>query len=275
MGRAGMWAALAAGPVALLVSFAEPTTAATSTPAPVRVETGAKPGLDPSGYASVFLQAWLRSDGGQDSAQAQVAQAMAPNVELPQPVQGAQPDVERTTAVRSAQFSSGRWSVTVAAQSAGGAVTYFAVPVTVRAAGSVVVVSGAPARVAAPAVGQEEQSAYAVSVPDGGELASTVGQFLGAYLAGQGKVDRYLAPRVRMSAVSPAPYRSVEVQEVAGQEDAAGEDRVPGDGSRVHVLVQVQATSASGRWPLAYELTLSARAGRWEVTALSSDGGGQ
>ncbi|MEV6796398.1 conjugal transfer protein [Streptomyces sp. NPDC051320] len=273
LGRAGLWAALAAGPAALLVSLASPTTTAPPAAAPVHaVGSSHKQTADPSGYAAVFLQAWLRSDAGQDSAQARVAQSMAPDVDLPEPAADAQSAVERTTAVRGAQLSGDRWSVTVAAQSARGGVAYFAVPVTVRATGAVVV-TGAPAQVAAPVTGPAVSSAYTVSVPDSGELTSTVGQFLGAYLAGQGRVDRYLAPRVRMSGVSPAPYRSVEVQEVAGQEDSAGDAGVPADGSRVHVVVHVQATSASGRWPLAYELALSARAGRWEVAALSSGGG--
>ncbi|MFD1275809.1 hypothetical protein ACFQ51_41950 [Streptomyces kaempferi] len=38
----------------------------------------------------------------------------------------------------------------------------------------------------------------------------------------------------------------------------------------MHVLAQVEARDEDGRWPLAYELALTARSGRWEVTGLES-----
>lgn len=58
--------------------------------------------------------------------------------------------------------------------------------------------------VAGPARAQVPASPYGVSVPDG-DLSSSVGEFFGAYLTGAGEVDRYLAPSVKLSPVSPAP----------------------------------------------------------------------
>ncbi|WP_329184027.1 hypothetical protein [Streptomyces sp. NBC_01428] len=52
-------------------------------------------------------------------------------------------------------------------------------------------------------------------------------------------------------------------------EEAAGADRAI-DGAAVHVLVQVEARGGDGRWPLAYELALTARSGRREVTGPES-----
>ncbi len=113
------------------------------------------------------------------------------------------------------------------------------------------------------------RSSYGVSVPEG-DLSAAVGEFLAAYLTGAGEVDRYLAPGVNLTAVSPAPYASVEVQQVWAVEEAAADQAVPADGTNVRVRAAVEARDAAGRWPLAYELTLTARSGRWEVSALQS-----
>jgi hypothetical protein len=101
-------------------------------------------------------------------------------------------------------------------------------------------------------------------------VSSTVGEFLGAYLTGAGGVDRYLAPGVRLTPVSPAPYRAVTVREVSAVEEAAAAGEVPADGAKVRVLVQAEARDDAGRWPLAYELALTARSGRWDVAALEA-----
>ncbi|WP_333740631.1 conjugal transfer protein, partial [Streptomyces sp. IBSBF 2806] len=212
------------------------------------------------------------------SAQARLAQSMAPDVELPAPAADAHSAPQSVTAVRSAQRGDGAWSVTVAAQYADGSVRYYAVPVAADHAGSSFTVTGAPAVVAGPARAGKPKSSYGVSVPEG-DLSSAVGQFLGAYLTGAGEVSRYLAPGVHLTAVSPVPYTALTLQEVAAAEEAAAAEQAPADGTRVRVLASVEARDRAGRWPLAYELTLKARSGRWEVTALQSgtakDGGGR
>ncbi|MGI5397069.1 hypothetical protein [Streptomyces sp. CA-251251] len=116
-----------------------------------------------------------------------------------------------------------------------------------------------------------------MSVPSDSSLASTVGEFLGANLTGTGEVDRYLAPGVKLTPVSPAPYTTVTVREVSAVEEAAAAGQVPADGTKVRVLVQAEARDEAGRWPLAYELALTARSGRWDIAALQSgavQGGG-
>ncbi|MEU9919672.1 conjugal transfer protein, partial [Streptomyces sp. NPDC051001] len=120
-------------------------------------------------------------------------------------------------------------------------------------------------------------SPYTVTVPTDGEVSSTAGEFLAAYLTGAGEIDRYLAPGVRLSPVSPAPFQSVTVEQLLAADEAAAAESVPTDGTRVGVMVQAEARDGDGRWPLAYELTLIARSGRWEVSALQSgtaQGGG-
>ncbi|MGP4009978.1 conjugal transfer protein [Streptomyces sp. 4N124] len=270
LGHLGVWAAVAAGPVALAVAVATPATVVRAAPAtkPTTVKTTVS--ANPSGYATVFLDAWLRSRAGAEStAQARLAQSMAPDVDLPE-LSDAQPEPESVVAVRSAQQTGTAWSVTVAAQYADGSVRYFAVPVVADAGGASFTVFGAPGVVAGPARAQEAPSPYTVTVPTDSEVSSAAGEFLAAYLAGAGEIDRYLAPGVRLPPVSPAPYQTVTIQQILAADQEAATEAVPAEGTRVRVMAQVEARDSSGRWPLAYELTLKARSGRWEVAALES-----
>ncbi|MFE2687413.1 conjugal transfer protein [Streptomyces mirabilis] len=279
LSRLALFTAIAAGPVALGVAvMSGPTTVAAAPSDKSTAVRSAAAAADPAGYAQVFVDAWLRSSTGDaNSAQARLAQSLAPDVDLPDPVASAQPKPAAVTAVRSARRGDGEWAVTVAAQYADGRLRYFVVPVTADASGASFTVTGALGTVVGPARAAVGKSPYGVSVPSGGDLSLAVGEFFGAYLAGAGEVDRYLAPGVKLSPVSPAPYTAVAVQRVSAVEEAAAAGKVPADGTAVRVLVKVEARDSGGRWPLGYELTLKARSGRWEVAALESgtaqDGG--
>ncbi|MGW7048549.1 conjugal transfer protein [Streptomyces avermitilis] len=278
LSRLVVWTVIAAGPVALCVAVAStPTTVEAATAArPTAVRTTTQT-ADPAGFAQLFVDAWLRSSADDaTTAQARLAQSMAPDVDLPNPAADAQSKPESVTAVRSAQREGGTWSVTMAAQYADGSVRYYAVPVAADRAGTSFTVTGAPGVVAGPARAGVPKTSYGVTVAEG-DLSSAVGEFLAAYLTGAGEVGRYLAPGLKLSAVSPAPYTAVSVQQVLAVEEAAAAGQVPGDGTKVRVLAQVEARDGAGRWPLAYELVLKARSGRWEVAVLESgtaqDGG--
>ncbi|MBT2393564.1 conjugal transfer protein [Streptomyces sp. ISL-1] len=276
--RLAVLTAIAAGPIALGVAVMSGPATAKAAPSdkPAAVRTAAV-AADPAGYAQLFVSAWLRSSADDaTSAQARLAQSMAPDVELPDLVSGAQSKPESVMAVRSAQCAGGTWSVTVAAQYADGRVRNYAVPVVVDRAGGSFTVTGAPGVVTGPARAEAPKSPYGVTVPEG-DLSSAVGEFLSAYLTGAGEVGRYLAPGVKLSAVSPAAYQVVTVQHVLAVEEAAAVEHVPADGTAVRVLAQVEGRDEGGRWPLGYELALKSRSGRWEVAALESgtaqDGG--
>nr|WP_245695060.1 conjugal transfer protein [Streptomyces antibioticus] len=281
LSRVAVWTVIAAGPVALAVAVTSTPTASVAIAhnRTADAQSVTAVAADPAGYAQVFMTAWLRSSADDTaSAQARLAQSMAPDVELPDPAPDAQSAPAFVIPVRSARTNNGAgaWSVTVAAQYADSAVRYFAVPVTTNTAGTSFAVTGAPAVVAGPGRAEPSESPYTVPVPDV-ELSSTVGEFLAAYLTGAGEVDRYLAPGVHLTAVSPAPFASVTVRQISAIEEAAAAEAVPGDGTRVHVQATARAQDTSGRWPLVYELTLAARSGRWEVAALTSatdQGGG-
>lgn len=249
LSRLAVWTVIAAGPIALCVAVVStPATVEAATPAkPTAVRTAAA--ADPAGYAQLFVGAWLRSSADDaTSAQARLAQSLAPDAELPLPVPagGAQSALQSVTAVRSAQRSDGRWSVTVAAQYADGRLRYYAVPVAAGRAGASFAVTGTPGVVAGPARAAAAKSPYRVTVPEG-DLSSALGEFFAAYLTGAGEVSRYLAPRVALSALSPAPFTAVSVQQVSAVEEAAAAARVPVDGTKVRVLVQVEARDADGR----------------------------
>ncbi|MFC5220063.1 conjugal transfer protein [Streptomyces coerulescens] len=278
LSRVAVWTVIGAGPIALGVAVAStPTTveAATSPKPAAAVRTRAV-AADPAGYAQLFVHAWLRSSADDaTSAQARLAHSMAPDAELPDRAAGAQSTPASVTAVHSAQRAGGVWSVTVAAQYADGTVRYYAVPVAADGAGASFAVTGAPGVVSGPGRAEVPQSPYDVTVPDG-DLSSAAGEFLTAYLTGAGEVDRYLAPGVQLTAAA-SPFSSVSVQQVLAVEETAAAEQIPADGTTVHVLAQAEARDVLGRWPLAYELALTARSGRWEVSALESgtalDGG--
>ncbi|OQR63411.1 conjugal transfer protein [Streptomyces maremycinicus] len=271
LSRLALFTAIAAGPVALGVAVVSgpATVAAAPSAKPTAIRTTAA-FADPAGYAQVFAAAWLCSSADDaDSAQARLARSLAPDVDLPDPA-GAQPKPEMVTAVRSAQQGDGAWAVTVAAHYADGRLRYFVIPVSADANGVSFAVTGAPGVVAGPARIAVGKSAYGVSVPSGSDLSAALGEFFAAYLTGSAEVDRYLAPGVDLPAVSPAPYTAVSIRQVSAVEEAAAAEEVSADGTAVRVLASVEARDATGRWPLAYELTLKARSGRWEVAALQS-----
>jgi hypothetical protein len=224
LSRLALFTAIAAGPVALGVAvMSGPTTVAAAPSDKTAVVRGAAAAADPGGYAQVFVDAWLRSGAGDaNSAQARLAQSLAPDVDLPDPVAGARPKPAAVTAVRSAQRGDGEWAVTVAAQYADGRLRYFVVPVTADASGFSFAVTGVPGVVAGPARAAVGKSPYGVSVPSDGDLSLAVGEFFGVYLTGAGEVDRYLAPGVKLSPVSPAPYTAVAVQRVSGTAQDGG-----------------------------------------------------
>ncbi len=286
LARLGAWTALAAGPVALIVVCATPRTAA-PTAQPTAAASAPVRSADPAGMAALFCDLWLRSDDdAPDSVTARAVKTLAPDVALPAHGGGAvaQP-VQSVVAVRSERVAGGAWSVVVAAQftvrhesaeardekQAFPGVRYFAVPVSASssATGSgAFTVTAPPAQIAGPAVVPVEGSRFENQLPVDGEVVASLGEFFSAYLAGVGEVGRYLSPGTELLAVSGSGYSRVVVEEAFADTEAAG-GPVPKDGTKVRVQARVDAVVAkTQKWPLAYELTMTARSGRWEVTVL-------
>ncbi|MFI2740735.1 hypothetical protein [Streptomyces sp. NPDC018711] len=144
---------------------------------------------------------------------------------------------------------------------------FFTVPVTETGSGdSRAYVAGAPREAAGPQAGREPDSSYTARVEDTA-LADTVGGFLSAFLGADGAVERYLAPGTVL-ARPEARFAAVETLQVLSQGRVGGAGQ---DGDTARICAEVTATDAAGRsWPMAYELTLTARDGRWEIASLDT-----
>ncbi|MFF3214137.1 conjugal transfer protein [Streptomyces sp. NPDC002886] len=287
----GIWTALAAGPLALAVALASPETTVAQAAPTARVSDGVRPPAEPGGVAEMFVELWLRSDAAApDSSVAAALRALAPQTELPKrpgSEAGTPASTGRAVAVRTLRGPGGGWTVVVAAlggrdqavPAAPGSpvaeaplVRYFAVSGTSGRDGGSVTISGSPAEVAAPDVVAVAESGFSHRVPSSGALASSLGEFVRAYLGGQGTgLERYLSPGLEVSAPKAAPYVRVDIEDVTANAESAVGAAVPADGARARVRVRVIGEDRAGvRWPLAYRLEVIARAGRWEVSALEA-----
>lgn len=124
-----------------------------------------------------------------------------------------------------------------------------------------------PAQIAAPSQAPAApQLAYDQNVGTVGPLPEAVRAFLGAYLTGQGELGRYLSPGSQLSPVTPAPYKTVTLQGVASVKEVPAQAQ---DGEQINVIATATLADSSGQARVSdYPLTLKARAGRWEVSAM-------
>lgn len=280
--RIGVWAALAAGPLALAVAVAVPrTTVAQAAPSPKTAAAHKAAAADPAGAAEMFVDLWLRADASvPDSPAAAAVRALVPDADLPQRPRAEKtaPAASRVMAIRTSHAAGG-WTVVVAAlgeQPAEGVplVRYFAVAGTGGEDGGPLRVVGAPGEVATPeAAPAVDETVFIHPIASTGALAGSLGEFVRAYLGGgQGAgVERYLSPGVHIAAPSAATYERVDVGDVAADSRAALTEGAPADGARARVRLRVTGVDRAGvRWPLVYRLEVTARAGRWEVSALDA-----
>lgn len=164
----------------------------------------------------------------------------------------------------------GTWSVTVAVTVTDArkvtARRFFQVPVRLDA-GTVSALS-LPTPVSPPPVTPAASDEYRTQLDSTGPQSQTVAQFLSAYLTGSGDVGRYLTPGITLTAVSPAPYTSVRLDDLRGDTDVST-STTPRDGQRLRVLASATAVVTEQQSSsVSYALTLTARAGRWEITAI-------
>lgn len=260
-----LMAALVCGPVGLAVAgLAVYSSAAPPPVAQVQVQDLSPQRAAAGEFAERVVVAWLTTPRGQEAKLTGLVQV--PAVTLPQvPFKVADPTVSTTEQV------DGVWAVTVAVtvtdQRKQPARRFFQVPIMVEPGARVTALS-LPAPVAGPTVGVLPRLSYRFQVDPAGPVAETAAQFLGAYIAGQGDVTRYVSPAVQIQAVTPAPYTAVQVTDLAGDTDidTAG---VPKDRTQLRVLVGADASvSSKQQVSVTYALTLLARAGRWEVAAI-------
>ncbi|GAB3166155.1 hypothetical protein GCM10027059_24820 [Myceligenerans halotolerans] len=148
---------------------------------------------------------------------------------------------------------------------------YFQVPVMVQrpadedeplAVAALALPSPVPGPSAADAPGLDYPRTIAVT----SEAGESVAAFLGALVAGEGEITRYLRPGTAIQPVMPPPYTAVSVRSIGGSHEISDQ---PSDGDGTHALVTAELTRPDGEKTTAqYVLTLVARDGRWEVSGL-------
>lgn len=130
-------------------------------------------------------------------------------------------------------------------------------------------VVGLPAPIAAPGnLAADTTFEYPKQVGDPAARAA-VQEFLTAYLAGSGEVSRYTAPGSSITAVTPAPYTKVLVQNLNATDEMSAKTAAK-DGTEVQVLVTAQLDQGTSSQTSTYFLTMASRAGRWEVKSIDS-----
>ncbi|MFH5207882.1 conjugal transfer protein [Antrihabitans spumae] len=169
------------------------------------------------------------------------------------------------------------YSVTVAVSvrpgSDGSAVAvrrYFQVPVVVSAAGARA--ATLPAEIAAPSSGAAVTLDYRYRIVNH-PIVDSAGQFLSAMLTGSGEVARYVTPGASLSAVTPPPYRVVSISTTLASRDlnSVAPSAPLRDGDVVRLLVTAtQKVTDNDAVVGQYALTMAARGGRWEVSAIDS-----
>ncbi|MGW7433283.1 conjugal transfer protein [Streptomyces sp. NPDC054861] len=291
-----VWGLIALGPLlGVLAYLSGPAKSAALAPKTSPSAPAASGGQGAAGFASLFVAAYLSAGRGDEPT---LAAYYPPAASMQLEGVSGQRRGEQLTVVRLRQTDTAVWAVTVAARVTGaqpspapsaqrGAspspaaaadpVRYFQVPVaTAPGAGGATAYTALalPAEVAAPERAKTPELVYGAMHPalPTDPRTQAVTSFLSAYLTKAGaELDRYLAPGTRLVAPSPAPYSGVAVDQLAVEGESGGEPvvSVPGDGTTLRLLVTLRATGHDGvRLPLAYALTLKARAGRWEIASL-------
>lgn len=123
-----------------------------------------------------------------------------------------------------------------------------------------------PAAVEAPGRGVDLSLKYAASCSTDTPVAPVASGFVSAFLAGSGDLNRYTSTDAGITALTPAPYSSVDTVLIQSDESSCGVN-----GSTVHLLATVVPHTASGTTAsLAYPLTLIRSGGQWQVQTMDS-----
>lgn len=143
--------------------------------------------------------------------------------------------------------------------------SYYSVPML--AIGDQVRPVSLPAQVSIPAPLMEGPSAR-YSVQATGSINETVSGFFESYLTGAGELDRLLTPGYSLNPIEPAPFSGVKLSELRATDEIADQ---PADGDTAELQATVITSPRSDRAgpTTSYTLSMTARAGRWEVSALN------
>lgn len=265
LASAGLIACLAAGPLAVVIGAVAIAKATSGAPAAQSTPVDQATDRAVAGeFATRVVLAWLTST----REQPQQLTALLPAAqagELPAVAFGAS-----NPAVASITPADGVWAVTVAVtvsdQRPATARRFYQVPVTVT--GGTVAALSLPTPVAGPTVAAGPGVDYPVQLASTGPVAVTVAQFLAAYSAGSGEVTRYVSPGMAINAITPAPYSSVQVTDLRCDSTVDSGEAAP-EGQRLRLLATARASVTDTQTTtVVYALTVTGRAGRWEIEAI-------
>ncbi len=264
-GRVLGWCVIVASPLAVIVGL---TVLRPDVPSGVP-HADAPLGVDqPQGWAEMYIRSWL-SASRDDSAG---LEAFYPAGQKSTREVGTQIPVDTSTlSVTSPR--QGSWTVVVAASML---VQQFdgkhharltCAQVNLVGSGEGYVAAALPAPVACPNTLAAVESDYPESAELNGPIGQSVHGFLLAYLVGRGELDRYIAPGTRIGVIVPPLYAEVQLLELRTHEPfEPGQAARPLDGTEIHVTARAWGYDAIGQvTTVDYALTLTARAGRWEV----------
>lgn len=266
--RSGLWVAVLCGPAALVAnlvgpSAAEQTAVAQTAPSAAMAEQAAV-----GEFAARYVDAWIETTD---------ANASDLDNYTPVPDTVVWPDEKSASADNAAVSSlseqpNGLWSVTVGVDvepAEDGPVERRYFQTTVAYDDGKMASPALPSPVSTPANGKAPGLAYQQDVASDSSAGKTVADFLDAYATGAGELSRYITPGVSIRPISPAPYKKVELLEVASTQDLLDAADKPDEGQQAHIVVTATGELDGGAAiPLQYAMTLSARDGRWEVTGI-------
>ncbi len=259
-------AALVSGPAALAVAAVGwggnglPTPTASTSPGAGTLEASRA-----SAAGERLVLTWLTGTQADEAVlQAQLMTALPPTFALPDTKPAA---LDQVWVDRAEEVSPGRWQVVVGARGgAAGAQSFFTVPVLVDAAGAAALTL--PARTNPPASPDTQlapaQGLTSVTAED--PVYQTASGYLAAFLAGQGELDRWVAPGVNATPVQPRPCRTVKLDDVlTAVDEVPTPDR---NGLQLAVIATATCRATAGSPTVSqYPLVLQVRDGRWEVAA--------
>lgn len=143
---------------------------------------------------------------------------------------------------------------------------YWNVPVATGPDGEVSA-AGFPAPVNAPTTADVSLS-YPETVSRTGDAGKAVTGFLTAYLTGSGDITRFIAPAAQITPIRPTPFARIDVIDISSNEVVA---ESTDEGDEVRILTTIGAQRQDDRLvPASYALTMTLRAGRWEISQVDT-----
>ncbi|MFI6031353.1 conjugal transfer protein [Amycolatopsis magusensis] len=268
-GRVLGWGVVLASPLVMLAALV----LLRPGPPPPAESRGAELQRMPAGWAEMFVRSWLSASRDDEAG----LEVFYPPGMKSQRTIGTQVPVE-TAAVSAVSPSAGQWSVTVSAsvltQQPDGRhaakLTCFQVSLLEQTEPPAYAAAALPSPVSCPATLPAAPLAYGETAELAGPIGGSVLGFLNAYLTTRGGLERYVAPGAAITSAVPAPYASVQLTELRTHERfEPGQAARPPDAQQARVLVRASGFDVTGQiTPIDYALTLTARAGRWEVSRI-------